>query len=95
MKQFRPGNKRRPGIVARIKKGQKHDYPWPEDIDPKLTSGHLSHLSDFKPLTEKPKPITLGFEKPLIDLETKIMDVSQTCFFPFFSQLFYKSSIMK
>lgn len=82
MKQFRPGNKRRPGIVARIKKGQKHDYPWPEDIDPKLTSGHLSHLSDFKPLTEKPKPITLGFEKPLIDLETKIMDVSQTCFFP-------------
>lgn len=63
-------------VVARIKKGQKHEYPWPEDIDPNLKSGHLSYLSHFKPLTQKPKPVTLEFEKPLVELEKKIIDVS-------------------
>ncbi|XP_020082027.1 LOW QUALITY PROTEIN: acetyl-coenzyme A carboxylase carboxyl transferase subunit alpha, chloroplastic-like [Ananas comosus] len=62
-------------IFARIKKAQKHDYPWPDDIDPNLKSGHLSYLSHFKPLSVKPKPVTLAFEKPLVDLEKKIMDV--------------------
>ncbi|KAJ0966702.1 hypothetical protein J5N97_023619 [Dioscorea zingiberensis] len=62
-------------IYARIKKGQKHEYPWPDNIDPNLKSGHLSYLSHFKPLTEKPKPVTLPFEKPLVDLEKKIIDV--------------------
>ncbi|XP_073012524.1 acetyl-coenzyme A carboxylase carboxyl transferase subunit alpha, chloroplastic [Typha latifolia] len=62
-------------IVAKIKKGQKHEYPWPDDIDPNLKSGHLNYLSHFKPLTEKPKPVTLAFEKPLVDLEKKIIDV--------------------
>lgn len=61
-------------IVARIKKGKKHDYPWPDDY-PNIESGHLSYLSHFKPLSEKPKPVTLAFEKPLVDLEKKIVDV--------------------
>lgn len=71
-------NGRRIGIFARIKKGQKHEYPWPDDIDPNLKSGHLSYLSHFKPLTDKPKPVTLSFEKPLVDLEKKIIDVSSS-----------------
>ncbi|XXG85228.1 hypothetical protein AAC387_Pa11g0344 [Persea americana] len=62
-------------IVSRIKNAKKHDYPWPEDIDPSSKSGHLSYLSYFKPLSEKPKPVTLPFEKPLVDLEKKINDV--------------------
>nr|WDA53450.1 acetyl-coenzyme a carboxylase carboxyl transferase subunit alpha [Erycina pusilla] len=62
-------------VSAKIKKGQKHDYPWPDDIDPNLESGHLRYLSHFKPLSEKPKLVTLDFEKPLIELEKKIADV--------------------
>ncbi|KAG9441158.1 hypothetical protein H6P81_017012 [Aristolochia fimbriata] len=62
-------------IVAKIRKGKKHEYPWPDDIDPNIESGHLSYLSHFKPLAEKPKPVTLPFEKPLVDLEKKIIDV--------------------
>lgn len=63
-------------VTARIKKAQKHEYPWPDNIDPNIESGHLSYLSHFKPLKEKPKPVTLPFEKPLLDLEKKIIDVS-------------------
>lgn len=62
-------------IFAKIKKGKKYDYPWPDDMDPNISSGHLSYLSHFKPLTEKPKPVTLPFEKPLVDLEKKITEV--------------------
>lgn len=62
-------------VNAKIRKGKKHDYPWPDDIDPNLSSGHLTYLSHFKPLTEKPKPVTLAFEKPLVDLEQKIIEV--------------------
>ncbi|KAJ6842759.1 acetyl-coenzyme A carboxylase carboxyl transferase subunit alpha, chloroplastic-like [Iris pallida] len=62
-------------VSARIKKGQKHEYPWPDDIDPNIESGHLAYLSHFKPLQDKPKPVTLPFEKPLVDLEKKIIDV--------------------
>ncbi|KAH0449250.1 hypothetical protein IEQ34_023050 [Dendrobium chrysotoxum] len=62
-------------VTAKVKKGQKHDYPWPDDIDPNLESGHLRYLSHFKPLSEKPKPVTLDFEKPLVELEKKITDV--------------------
>lgn len=62
-------------VVAKIGKWKKHDYPWPDDIDPNLSSGHLSFLSYFKPLTEKSKPVTLAFEKPLVDLEKNIIEV--------------------
>ena len=67
-------------VVAKIvKKGKvKHEYPWPDEIgpDPNVKGGILSYLSEFKPLKEKPKPVTLPFEKPLMGLEKKIMDVS-------------------
>ncbi|WOL00023.1 acetyl-coenzyme A carboxylase carboxyl transferase subunit alpha, chloroplastic [Canna indica] len=60
-------------VAARIKK--ENEYPWPEKIDPNLESEHLSYLSHFKPLKDKPKPVTLDFEKPLIELQKKIMNV--------------------
>nr|XP_027115143.1 acetyl-coenzyme A carboxylase carboxyl transferase subunit alpha, chloroplastic-like isoform X1 [Coffea arabica] len=63
-------------VAAKIKRGKKHDYPWPDDIDPN-TDNPLAYLSYFKPLDEKPKPVTLAFEKPLVDLEKKIMEVSR------------------
>lgn len=68
-------------VVAKIvKKGKvKHEYPWPDEMspDPNVKGGILSYLSEFKPLKEKPKPVTLPFEKPLVDLEKKIMDVQK------------------
>ncbi|KAH6798385.1 acetyl Co-enzyme a carboxylase carboxyltransferase alpha subunit [Perilla frutescens var. frutescens] len=64
-------------IVAKVKKGSKHEYPWPEDPDLNVKGGVLSHLSPFKPLKEKPKPVTLDFEKPLMDLQKKIIDVQK------------------
>ncbi|XP_057523558.1 acetyl-coenzyme A carboxylase carboxyl transferase subunit alpha, chloroplastic [Amaranthus tricolor] len=62
-------------VLAKLRKVKKHEYPWPEDPDLNVKGGVLSHLSSFKPLKEKPKPVTLDFEKPLIDLQRKIMDV--------------------
>lgn len=63
-------------ITAKVRKVKKHDYPWPQDPDPNVKGGVLSHLSPFKPLKEKPKPVTLEFEKPLMDLQKKIIDVN-------------------
>ncbi|KAG9453865.1 hypothetical protein H6P81_006769 [Aristolochia fimbriata] len=62
-------------IAAKLKKWKKHEYPWPNEIDPDVKGGYLSYLSHFKPLKDKPKPVTLDFEKPLRDLERKIIDV--------------------
>lgn len=70
----RQGNGKTFRVVARVRKGKKHDYPWPDDIDPN-SKAPLTYLSHFKPLEEKPKPVTLAFEKPLIDLEQKIIEV--------------------
>lgn len=64
-------------ITAKVRKVKKHDYPWPQDPDPNVKGGVLSHLSPFKPLKEKPKPVTLEFEKPLMDLQKKIIDVQK------------------
>ncbi|XP_051127017.1 acetyl-coenzyme A carboxylase carboxyl transferase subunit alpha, chloroplastic-like isoform X2 [Andrographis paniculata] len=64
-------------ITAKVRKLKKHEYPWPEDPDPNVKGGVLSHLSPFKPLKEKPKPVTLDFEKPLMDLQKKIVDVQR------------------
>lgn len=69
---------RRFAVRAKLRKMKKHDYPWPKDpkdADPNVKGGVLTHLSHFKPLKEKPKPVTLDFEKPLVDLSKKIMDV--------------------
>ncbi|KAF9680004.1 hypothetical protein SADUNF_Sadunf06G0075100 [Salix dunnii] len=62
-------------VVAKARKVKKHEYPWPEDPDPNVKGGVLTHLSHFKPLKEKSKPVTLDFEKPLVALEKKIIDV--------------------
>lgn len=72
---FKIRSRNRFRVIAKVRKGKKHDYPWPDDLDTNIASGHLTYLSHFKPLTEKPKPVTLAFEKPLIDLEKKIIDV--------------------
>ncbi|KAL3536482.1 hypothetical protein ACH5RR_004943 [Cinchona calisaya] len=72
------GAKRRDfAISAKIRKVKKREYPWPQDPDPNVRGGILSHLSPFKPLKEKPKPVTLDFEKPLMDLQKKIIDVQR------------------
>ncbi|KAE8711039.1 Acetyl-coenzyme A carboxylase carboxyl transferase subunit alpha [Hibiscus syriacus] len=62
-------------VAAKLRKVKKHEYPWPADPDPNVKGGVLTHLSHFKPLKEKQKPVTLEFEKPLVDLERKIVDV--------------------
>ncbi|XP_061339627.1 acetyl-coenzyme A carboxylase carboxyl transferase subunit alpha, chloroplastic [Gastrolobium bilobum] len=62
-------------VSAKLRKVKKHEYPWPDNPDPNVKGGVLSHLSPFKPLKEKPKPVTLDFEKPLVALQKKIIDV--------------------
>ncbi|GAU34192.1 hypothetical protein TSUD_162930 [Trifolium subterraneum] len=63
-------------VTARLRKGRKKkEYPWPANPDRNVKGGVLSHLSPFKPLKEKPPPVTLDFEKPLVDLQKKIMEV--------------------
>ncbi|CAL5351373.1 hypothetical protein CsSME_00038698 [Camellia sinensis var. sinensis] len=64
-------------VSAKIRKVKKHEYPWPDHADPNVKGGVLSHLSPFKPLKEKQKPVTLAFEKPLMDLRKKIIDVQK------------------
>lgn len=61
-------------VSAKLK-SRMDGYPWPKDPDLNVKGGVLFHLSPFKPLKEKPKPVTLDFEKPLLDLEKKIVDV--------------------
>ncbi|CAN6568064.1 unnamed protein product [Malus baccata var. baccata] len=68
-------NQRKFRVSAKIKKGKNYDYLWPHNIDPNISSGHLSYLSHFKPLTEKPKQVTLPFEKPLVDLNKKFTEI--------------------
>lgn len=62
-------------VSSRLRRFRKHEYPWSGDCDPDIKGGVLRHLSPFKPLKEKPKPVILPFEKPLVDLQTKIDDV--------------------
>lgn len=76
----RQGNAKKSRVISGVRKGKKHDYPWPDNIDPESKSP-LTYLSHFKPLEEKPKPVTLAFEKPLIDLEQKIVEVIQATYF--------------
>jgi acetyl-CoA carboxylase carboxyl transferase subunit alpha len=64
-------------VSAKLRKGKKRDYPWPKDPDPNVKGGILRHLSPFKPLKEKPKPVTLDFEKPLKDIQKKLFDIQK------------------
>ncbi|KAK9289870.1 hypothetical protein L1049_008031 [Liquidambar formosana] len=61
-------------VAAMIRKGKKHEYPWPEDTDPSV-GGVLTYLTHFKPLKGKPKAVPSDLEKPLMDLQ-KIIDFS-------------------
>ncbi|KAI9085403.1 hypothetical protein K1719_032659 [Acacia pycnantha] len=62
-------------VSAKMKGKKKYERPWPINPDPNVKGGVLTHLSHFKPLQEKPKPVILDFEKPLVELEKKIDDV--------------------
>ncbi|CAA0832861.1 Acetyl-coenzyme A carboxylase carboxyl transferase subunit alpha- chloroplastic [Striga hermonthica] len=67
-------------VTAKLGKMKKREHPWPIDPDlnpTDLKGGFLRHLSPFKPLTEKPKPVILDFERPLVDLQKKIEDVKR------------------
>jgi hypothetical protein len=73
-------SKRRSTLIsAKIRKGRKTaetEYPWPEKFAAgSEAEGSLKFLSRFKPLPNKPKPVTLPFERPLVDLENKIDEV--------------------
>jgi len=63
-------------VAAKLKKPKKYDYPWPPNPDPNVKGGVLTHLARFKPLKEKQKLVTLDFEKPLVELQKKIIDVT-------------------
>ncbi|CAA6655630.1 unnamed protein product [Spirodela intermedia] len=52
--------------LERYRKGTEARISLARGYDPNLRSGHLNYLSHFKPLAEKPKPVTLDFEKPLV-----------------------------
>ncbi|KAE8686966.1 Acetyl-coenzyme A carboxylase carboxyl transferase subunit alpha [Hibiscus syriacus] len=67
--------KRGATVTAKLRKVKKHEYPWPADPDPNVKGGVLTHLSHFKPLKEKQKPVILDFEKPLVNFEKKMTDV--------------------
>lgn len=59
-----------------FRRKKRHSYPWDgEDRNPK-TDGELCRaIHPFKPLKEKPKPVILGFEKPLVALREKMIEV--------------------
>ncbi|KAE9455563.1 hypothetical protein C3L33_12532, partial [Rhododendron williamsianum] len=61
-----------------FRRKKRHSYPWDgEDRNPK-TDGELCRaIHPFKPLKEKPKPVILGFEKPLVALREKMIEVQK------------------
>ena len=67
-------------VAAKIKKGKmtpEEDYPWPEKFPPgEITDNALKYLNRFKPLPNPQKPVTLPFERPIVELENKIDEVS-------------------
>lgn len=69
-------------VAAKIKKGKmgpEEEYPWPDKFPPgEITDGALKYLNRFKPMPNPPKPVTLPFERPIVDLENKIDEVSSS-----------------
>lgn len=59
------------------KKSADSDYPWPDNLKGDEQEHYLAFLSRFKPLEFTPKPVTLPFEMPLVDLSNKIDEVRQ------------------
>ncbi|KAG0584737.1 hypothetical protein M758_3G232200 [Ceratodon purpureus] len=68
-------------VVAKIKKGKmgpEEEYPWPDKFPPgEITDGALKYLNRFKPMPNPPKPVTLPFERPIVELENKIDEVRE------------------
>ncbi|MFS7946559.1 putative acetyl-CoA carboxylase [Helianthus anomalus] len=50
---------------------------WSLDPDPNVKGGVVSHLSSFKHFKEKPKLVTLEFEKPLMNFEKPLMNLQK------------------
>ncbi|KAI5070498.1 hypothetical protein GOP47_0014841 [Adiantum capillus-veneris] len=68
--------------TAMLKKGGRKtpdkEYPWPQKMKPEdLMGSPLRFLSRFKPLPQKPKPVHLPFELPLVDIQKKIQEVRE------------------
>jgi len=61
--------------IRKGKKGRETEYPWPEKVGGNLKDGYLRYLSSFKPMSTKPKPFLLPFERPIADIEKKIAEV--------------------
>ncbi|XP_024360872.1 uncharacterized protein [Physcomitrium patens] len=77
-------SQRKGSVVISAKKGKKsgeHEYPWPEKMGEvyqgEITDGALKFLNRFKPLPNPPKPVTLPFESPIVDLQNKIDEVRE------------------
>lgn len=63
-------------LSAKNRKGKKHEDPIPwSNLDPNDDGEILRAISPFKPLEEEQKPVILDFEKPLVNLQKKIMEV--------------------
>lgn len=65
-------------LSAKNRKGKKHEDPIPwSNVDPNDDGEILRAISPFKPLEEEQKPVILDFEKPLVNLQKKIMEVQK------------------
>lgn len=65
-------------LSAKNRKGKKHEDPIPwSNVDPNDDGEILRAISPFKPLKEEQKPVILDFEKPLVNLQKKIMEVQK------------------
>ncbi|KAF7142918.1 hypothetical protein RHSIM_Rhsim05G0205300 [Rhododendron simsii] len=65
-------------LSAKNRKGKKHEDPIPwSNVDPNDDGEILRAISPFKPLKEEQKPVILDFEKPLVILQKKIMEVQK------------------
>ncbi|CAI8582943.1 unnamed protein product [Vicia faba] len=62
-------------VTAKLGKWKKPEFPWSGKPDPNVKAREPGRFSSFTPLKQKPKPVILEFEKPLIDLQKKIIDV--------------------
>lgn len=59
-----------------FRRKKRHSYPWDgEDRNPKTFGKLCRGIHPFKPLKEKPKPVILDFEKPLVALREKMIEV--------------------
>ncbi|KAH7844857.1 hypothetical protein Vadar_032395 [Vaccinium darrowii] len=61
-----------------FRRKKRHVYPWDdEDRNPKTDGDLCRAIHPFKPLKEKPKPIIMDFEKPLVALREQMIEVQK------------------